>query len=209
VLSVVAHSPADRAGLRAGDEIIALDGVAMTSRRDVLTAIAPHQLGDVVAVRVRRAGATLDATVTLVELAPTDRGHTDALVGKPAPDFTLAKLDGDPVKLADFAKRPVVLVFWSVHCEMCGAMLEILARHATDTAVVAIAPDARVDIQPFVAGRELPFTFAVDPDGAVAKRYGLSTPPFIVLVDRAGVVRRGERILDLDAFDADLAEARK
>jgi hypothetical protein len=35
------------------------------------------------------------------------------LIGQPAPDFTLNDLDGNPVTLADFKGKPVILNFWA------------------------------------------------------------------------------------------------
>ncbi|MGH2489213.1 MAG: redoxin domain-containing protein, partial [Candidatus Limnocylindria bacterium] len=34
-------------------------------------------------------------------------------VGDRAPDFSLADLNGEPVRLADYAGRPVIVNFWA------------------------------------------------------------------------------------------------
>ncbi|MCA9737648.1 MAG: redoxin domain-containing protein [Gemmatimonadetes bacterium] len=54
-------------------------------------------------------------------LGPTDGRdlpRTDlerVAVGTPAPDFTLAAYEGDPVRLSDLRGRPIVLVFYRGH----------------------------------------------------------------------------------------------
>ena len=68
VLDVTRGGPAEAAGLRPGDVIIALDGVAVDTAEDFLAALRAYEPGDEVTVRVSRAGDEAELTATLGEL---------------------------------------------------------------------------------------------------------------------------------------------
>jgi S1-C subfamily serine protease len=69
VNNVVAGGPAEKAGLKNGDVISKLNGTAVTSANDFVTAIGNHKVGDTVTVTVTHQGdsQTSDITVTLGE----------------------------------------------------------------------------------------------------------------------------------------------
>jgi S1-C subfamily serine protease len=67
---VLKDSPASRAGLEPGDEIVAIDGRAVGSRRDLQFIVAETPVGRPVSLEVRRDGRTSTLTVTLAELDP-------------------------------------------------------------------------------------------------------------------------------------------
>ena len=58
-------SPADAAGLKDGDQVVAVDGVQITDTHDLGALVLPHLPGDKVVLHVLRDGKTLDITVTL------------------------------------------------------------------------------------------------------------------------------------------------
>jgi putative serine protease PepD len=63
--TVVQGTPADDAGLRAGDIVTELDGTAVNDSGDLVAAIADHAPGDRVEVIVQRESQTITLTVTL------------------------------------------------------------------------------------------------------------------------------------------------
>jgi serine protease Do len=66
VRAVVSGSPAERAGLRVGDEILALDGARIDTPFDLRWQVAMARVGERIVVTVRRAGEVFDLGVWLV-----------------------------------------------------------------------------------------------------------------------------------------------
>jgi S1-C subfamily serine protease len=66
--AVFAGSPAENAGLQAGDIIVAIDGEQLKADSDLSTMILPHAPGDTITLRVLRDNSTRDVDVTLGEL---------------------------------------------------------------------------------------------------------------------------------------------
>jgi len=130
--------------------------------------------------------------------------------GTIAPDFTVLDIEGRPFRLSEeVARKPVLLLFWSVFCEPCRNVLTTLrksqARYAArDVDVVAVAVDGeplRNTIGGFARQEGYTFTVLVDePDAAgawkIADAYGVASIPTLVLLEKGGVValRREGRI---------------
>jgi S1-C subfamily serine protease len=69
VLEVVAGGPAERAGIRSGDLIVALDGVTVATLSDLQRALAADRIGRTLEVAFVRFGELRRASVTAVEAA--------------------------------------------------------------------------------------------------------------------------------------------
>lgn len=67
-------------------------------------------------MQMRRRNWLLIGAVALVGCASLmSDGIAERLTGKPAPDFSLADLSGQTVRLSSLRGRPVVLSFWSFY----------------------------------------------------------------------------------------------
>jgi S1-C subfamily serine protease len=66
--AVFAGSPAEAAGLQAGDIIVAINGVQLDADADLSTLILPHSVGDTITLRVLRDNSAREVEVTLGEL---------------------------------------------------------------------------------------------------------------------------------------------
>jgi S1-C subfamily serine protease len=64
---VAPGSPAEIAGIRAGDVLVALDGEPIADLRGYSAALKAHEPGDTVVVTVRRGGEEQVVTATLAE----------------------------------------------------------------------------------------------------------------------------------------------
>lgn len=68
VVSVVRGSPADKAGLRPGDFLVALDAHPVHTVMEVTRILERHRVGDDVSARLLRGDAFLTVTFHLVEM---------------------------------------------------------------------------------------------------------------------------------------------
>jgi len=65
ISSVIADSPADKAGLKRGDLVKSIDGTAVSDMADLRDALKDRKVGDSVALSITRDGDAQDVTVTL------------------------------------------------------------------------------------------------------------------------------------------------
>jgi len=70
IVRVVEGSAADKAGLRADDVIVKVDGRRMVDVAELLRTVSSHKVGDTVAIEYRRAGKYVTVTATLGAVPP-------------------------------------------------------------------------------------------------------------------------------------------
>jgi len=128
------------------------------------------------------------------------------LIGSPAPDFALADLNGNPVRLADLRGRPVIVNFWASYCASCVEEFPLLksamAEHRTDgLAVVGIVFQDRSEAaRAFMSRMQATWPAAMDVTGEVAQAYGVFAPPESFFIDREGRIA-GRQIGELSRGD--------
>jgi peroxiredoxin len=128
--------------------------------------------------------------------APTTTPAPAPVVGAPAPNFTLADLDGNSVTLADLKGQVVLINFWATWCGPCEAeMPAIEQRYETFrsrglTVLGVNVGETREQIAPFVERLGLTFTILMDPDYEVETLYRVRGYPTTYLIDRDGLIVR-------------------
>lgn len=65
VNSVIAGSPAEKAGIKAQDIITAADGKEVKNPQDLLQAVLGHKVGDIIKITINRSGQSQEFSVTL------------------------------------------------------------------------------------------------------------------------------------------------
>lgn len=130
-------------------------------------------------------------------------GEDEEWVGKPAPTFQLADLEGNSLKLTDLTSQKVVWInFWGLRCGPCVQELPVLEKlyktykerglvviglnsDGVDKEYIRKAMADRADLK--AAG--VTFPIAPDPEFKVVDSYQLQGAPLNVMIDKSGVVR--------------------
>jgi serine protease Do len=93
VQDVTVGSPADRAGVRAYDVIVALDGAAITTDDELIREISARAPGSAAKLRVVREGREQLVVVKLAERPPREAGDTRTEPPAPPPDRVKSDVD--------------------------------------------------------------------------------------------------------------------
>lgn len=116
------------------------------------------------------------------------------LLGKPAPAFDLATLDGGRIRSADLAGRPYVVNFWASWCVPCvqeHPHLEAFHRRWSSrgvTLVGVVFSDTGANARRWQKERNVDWPLAEDPGARTALDYGVLRPPETYVVDASGIV---------------------
>jgi peroxiredoxin len=130
--------------------------------------------------------------------------------GMVAPDFTVLDVEGRPFNLSEeVSRKPVLLLFWSVFCDLCRTEMATLQKAyekyaGRDLTVVTVAVDGeplRKTIGGFARQEGYTFRILVDDLDAtgmwkVADAYGVAVTPTLLLLEKGGKVllRKGGKI---------------
>ena len=100
-------------------------------------------------------------------------------IGKPAPAFTANNQHGNPVSLADFSGKKLVLYFYpkddtpGCTAEACSLRDNYDALISQGYAIVGVSPDDEKKHTKFITKYNLPFDLLADTDNAIALAYGV------------------------------------
>ena len=119
----------------------------------------------------------------------------DLRPGQPILPFTATTLDGKTVHFpADFAGKPVILVFWATWCSDCQEELPSLLAayakyHKQGLEVLGVSmdhPDSQAKLTAFMTEKKIAWPQIYDGkswQGAIARQYALDWIPTLILVD--------------------------
>jgi peroxiredoxin len=136
----------------------------------------------------RAAGSPLEG-LSLGDLAP-DFVTTDS-----SRQSLLVDLDGKPIRIDDFAGRPLWIAFWATWCTPCrqeaGDIRDLYHAHQVDNlAVLAVdVQEPTTAVREFVRSNGLDYAIGLDATAAVRALYGQWALPVHFFVDGQGVIR--------------------
>ena len=156
--------------------------------------------------------------------APTT-ARAAAMVGQPAPDFTLVDSNGAKHSLSDLKGKIVVLEWVNFECPFVGkhygsGNMQKLQKAYTGKGVVWLSINSSADgkqgyfppdkINALMKEKgAAPTAYLIDADGAVGRAYGAKTTPHMYVIDAKGSLIYAGGIDDTPSTDqADVATAK-
>ena len=121
-------------------------------------------------------------------------GQTSGLPHGPLPLASLTSLDGDALALGAH-EHGYVVHFFATWCGVCRAEEGSVSSLARDHEVIVIATQSGGEqaLREYAAGVGLdPGQIALDPDGAIAQRFGVHAFPTTFYVGSDGAIRTAE-----------------
>ena len=141
-------------------------------------------------------------TAPAASVGPAGAAVTGPAIGQLAPDFVsadgqkplLVDVDGNPIRLADFAGKPLWIVFWATWCTPCQEEAADIraAYHGHEGDLVVLAIDVQepaAAARAFAQARELDYPIGLDSTAAVKTLYGDWGLPAHFFVGSDGVIR--------------------
>jgi thiol-disulfide isomerase/thioredoxin len=134
------------------------------------------------------------------ELNTTGRGVSSDL-GRAAPDFVLASLDGSPVRFSDLRGKPVLVNFWASWCTPCRKEMPDIVRaygqHPGAFTVLAVDLQENAEqVRQFASEFGMTFPIVIDTTGSVGDAWRIGGPvqgiPSSYFIDAQGVVQARE-----------------
>jgi peroxiredoxin len=125
-------------------------------------------------------------------------GNTPApRTGFLSPDFELAMMSGETVRLSDLRGQPLLINFWASWCTPCRVEMPAMQRAFqeykdqgfTILAINATHQDSLEKARSLTESLGLDFPVLMDETGSVSSRYETLALPTSFFVDRDGIIR--------------------
>lgn len=199
VTHVIRTSPAEKAGLLAGDRIVKLDGASVVAPGDISAPVAAKGAGKSIALDVVRSGAPLVVNVTLAPRPKADDIFRMEMLGQKLtsmPAFKLVAGSG-PIAYPALNGHVIVIDLFATWCGPCAQltphMIALHSKYAPQgLTVLGISDEDAGDLATWTTKSGVPYTIVSDPTDAAFTAWGAPALPSSLIVDKHGVVREVE-----------------
>ncbi len=135
--------------------------------------------------------------IILLAFACKEKAEKSSLpkLGTATFDFSFQDLKGQTWSLDKIRGKVVLLRFWADWCPYCRYEMPIIDKYYRKLKkegflVLAVNVKQSADVAlAFIAQLDVTFPVPLDPDGKMARRYGVYAIPTNFLIDRQGIIR--------------------
>ena len=130
----------------------------------------------------------------------------DELVGKKAPEFTLADVNEKPLSLSSLKGNVVLVTFWATWCPPCRSEMPSLNRLYKEygnkgLVVVAVSTDRTLSpVKDFLTKHPVDFPVVMDSGSKVSRQFKVFSLPTTFLLDKNGAIL--QRYLGEEEWDS-------
>jgi cytochrome c biogenesis protein CcmG/thiol:disulfide interchange protein DsbE len=117
--------------------------------------------------------------------------------GSPAPNIVLPGLDGRTVDLKDYRGKVVFLNIWATWCPTCREempsmekLYQELKGEAFEILAVSVDKSGAKAVDSFMKAHKLTFPALLDPEGTIARPYGVTGVPESFIINKAGIIEK-------------------
>lgn len=213
VAEVVHGTPAARAGVRAGDQVVGVGPREVNTASDVNVALGSYRIGQPFELRYRRAGVVHAVLVALEAMPDADELLRLRFVGRQAPSLAgLVSPPGTKQPERWTGSRATVVEFWASWCGTCqllaGTLNEWHEKYGQrGVRILGVTREDPALALP-VAERLIRYEVALDRDSALSEAFDVRTLPMLFVIDESGTVRdvmRGFERAGIQRIEAFLA----